>query len=183
MYGVELETNVTDDAQNALVMLKEHGPQLHALLYRITLRQDAAEDLMQELFLRLSRTASLSKARQPLAYAITVATRLAFDWRRLHRRRREAGLLHNELADVSERPEQRLEGREDLQVVLDAVERLPPSLRVPIAMRYLENRPYDQIATLLNMPTHQVRALCYKAIVRLRKMTQAHRAREQGVDK
>ena len=41
---------MNEAANHVLSLLAEHGPRLHALLVRITLREDAAEDLMQDLF-------------------------------------------------------------------------------------------------------------------------------------
>jgi DNA-directed RNA polymerase specialized sigma24 family protein len=44
---------VRDDAKLLLKLLDEHGPKLDALLTRLTLRSDLAEDLLQDLFLKL----------------------------------------------------------------------------------------------------------------------------------
>ena len=44
------------DGRDALSLLEAEGPRLYALLARITLREDVAEDLMQELFLKLNRS-------------------------------------------------------------------------------------------------------------------------------
>ncbi len=52
------------------------------LFMRITLREDVAEDLLQELFLRLHGRKGFSAIQKPKAYMFTAAIRLAFDWRR-----------------------------------------------------------------------------------------------------
>ena len=64
------------DAHDArlLALLQARGPALHALLTRLTLRADVAEDLMQELFLRLRRSAAFPRAGDPGGHA----TRAAF---------------------------------------------------------------------------------------------------------
>jgi RNA polymerase sigma factor (sigma-70 family) len=164
-----------DASQQALALLEEHGPRLHALLFRVTLREDVAEDLLQDLFVRLSRRPLNSRAREPLAYAVAAATRLAFDWRRSQRRRHDVASLHCDVPDESPPIDRKLDEREDLQSVLDAIDRLPASLRTVVVMRYLENRSYDEIAALLGKPPHHVRAVCHKAIVRLRTLTRAQR--------
>jgi RNA polymerase sigma factor (sigma-70 family) len=157
---------LNDDAQHALSLLDEHGRRLHALLLRITLREDAAEDLMQELFLRLSRPHTLGSAADRVGYAVRAATRLAFDWRRSQRRRRDASPI---VVEPASQPEGgRWHERQDLQQVLDAIERLPPMQRDVVVMRYLEDRPYDEIAAAMKKPKHQIRALCHKALSRLR---------------
>ena len=65
-----------------LELLQRSGARLHALLVRVTLREDVAEDLLQELFLRLDASAGFYEASSREAYAQTAAIRLAFDWRR-----------------------------------------------------------------------------------------------------
>jgi hypothetical protein len=52
-----------EQLERLLEFLESSGPGLHALLTRLTLREDAAEDLMQELFIRLSKSKAFEKAR------------------------------------------------------------------------------------------------------------------------
>jgi RNA polymerase sigma-70 factor (ECF subfamily) len=162
---------LNEAANDVLALLAEEGPRLHALLTRITLRQDVAEDLMQDLFLRLSRPHTLSRAVDPVGYAVRAATRLAFDWRRSQRRRRDTTAIENEPAANRQQKPCRLEQREELQAVLDAIQRLSTVCRDIVVMRYLEGRPYEEIAATVGKTLHQTRALCYKSIVRLRTMT------------
>lgn len=158
---------MNDDAKLALSLLETHGARLHALMYRITLRADACDDLMQELFLRLARRGAAAAAADPAAYAVTTAMRLAFDWRRAQRRRRDNAALAIEPAAPSASADG-LERREDLERVLDAIAQLPAASRAIIVMRYLECRPYEEIAGAIGRSVHQTRALCHKAVVRLR---------------
>ena len=65
-----------------LKLLDRQGPSLHAMLTRLTFREDVAEDLMQELFLKLAGSKGLDKVGNLAAYARTTAINLAFDWRR-----------------------------------------------------------------------------------------------------
>ena len=69
--------NQTTDT--ALAFLAEHGPRLHAILLRLTLRADVAEDLMQDLFCKLAENQRFATAASPVAYATRMATNLAFD--------------------------------------------------------------------------------------------------------
>ncbi len=142
-------------------------------MYRITLREDAAEDLLQDLFLRLSRGPTLSTAADPVGYAVRTVTRLAFDWRRSQRRRRDAAAIVAEPPASEHSAAQQLDQREDLQTVLDAIERLPQRLRDVIVMRYLESRDYDEIARTIGKSVHHARALCHRALVQLRRATGA----------
>jgi DNA-directed RNA polymerase specialized sigma24 family protein len=54
-------------SQQILGFLEKSGPGLYGLLTRLTLREDVAEDLMQELFIKLNNSRAFKKAENPLA--------------------------------------------------------------------------------------------------------------------
>ena len=151
-----------------LDLLADHGRELLGVLLRITLREDVAEDLLQELFLRLHDQKAFARSSNPKAYALRTAMRLAFDWRRAQARRKDTDSLNTDPASSSENNCSHLELREDLQTILDDISRLSKTSRETIVMRYLEEKSYEEIAETLGKSAHQVRALCSKAIARLR---------------
>jgi RNA polymerase sigma factor (sigma-70 family) len=169
------EPRLNEAENQVLSLLSEHGPRLYSLLVKITLREDVAEDLMQELFIRLSRRGVMSRAVDPVGYAVRAATRLAFDWRRSHRRRPDTTAIDVEFESAVDSPVRRLEQREDLQAVLDAIEKLSTVCRSIIVMRYLEGRPYQEISATVGKSLHQTRSLCYKSIVHLRTLAKVTR--------
>src|SRR5580765_1950033 len=73
------------DPNELLGMLERHGAELHALFARITLRADVAEDLLQDLFLKLRNAEGFARAANRKAYLFQSAIHLAFDWRRAQR--------------------------------------------------------------------------------------------------
>jgi RNA polymerase sigma-70 factor (ECF subfamily) len=155
----------TDDA---LALLETHGKQLFALLFRLTLRNDVAEDLLQDLFCKLAASDSFRRAENRLAYAHRMATNLAFDWRR---RRKFTGHSNEECADKASPLEPPLAGlvrREELEQTLNAISELPHAASEIIVLRYLEDCSYDEIARQFGKTTHQVRALASKALRQLR---------------
>ena len=159
-----------DHTDQILSALSEQGAKLHAMLLRITLREDVSEDLMQDLFLRLYRRGNIERIQNLEAYLMTAATRLAFDWRRSQRRRRDSDKLTVEPVSDTTGHAGLIEQREELDRLLDDVGRLPDSMRELVVMRYLEESSYEDIARMLDKSPHQVRALCHKAITKLRKM-------------
>jgi len=155
---------------DVLTLLADHGRQLHALLWRLTLRRDVAEDLMQELFLKLAQSDRLGRAKDPLAYALRTATNLAFDWRRAQRQLPPTEVLFGEPTADDRSPLSRLVRREEVERVLDTIGQLPKPGCDIIVLRYLEQYEYDAIARQFGKTPHQVRALCYKAVRRLRSL-------------
>ncbi len=158
-----------DQRDRLTELLHAAGPRLHALLVRLTLREDVAEDLLQALFLKLSASAAFAGAHRPEAYALQAAVRLAFDWRRDRRRRPPAVALSDELPAGDCSPAARLIRTEQLDAVLDAIGQLHGSSRDAFVLCHIEQLPADLAAELLGKTPHQVRALCQKALQRLRR--------------
>jgi RNA polymerase sigma-70 factor (ECF subfamily) len=154
--------------EELLELLDKSGAELFALLTRLTLRQDVAEELMQELFIKLSHSRGPNKAANWDAYARRTAINLAFDWRRCRRR---AELRQEQVREQTSDDESPLGGlihSEELAETLNAIDRLNKVSRQVLVMRYIEQKSYDDIAGELGKSSHHVRALCSRAMSRLR---------------
>lgn len=162
-------TDLTQSTDEVLKLLSEQGPRLYALLYRLTLDHDAADDLMQELFLNLTGRQGFATANDPVGYAIRSATHLAFDWRRKKLQSPSIATLTSDVALPSSLQISTLVQQEEMQQVLSAMEELSERDRSLLVLRYLESQSYEQIAAALEKTPHQTRALCYKALLRLRR--------------
>ncbi len=153
-----------------LELLDKSGAELYALLTRLTLREDVAEELMQELFIKLSNPRSAGKIANWHAYARRAAINLAFDWRR-GRKRAALGLGQiNEPVAGGASPLGKLIHSEEMQDTLNAIGRLKKTAREVLVMRYIQQESYDDIAKQMGKTSHQVRALCSRSICRLRNM-------------
>jgi RNA polymerase sigma factor (sigma-70 family) len=151
-----------------LELLDKSGADLYALLTRLTLREDIAEELMQELFIKLNNSRSIGKIANWNAYARRAAINLAFDWRRSQKLTVSAMGQVAEPASNDDSPLGKLIHTEELAETLDAVGRLKKASREVLVMRYLQQESYDNIAEQLGKTSHQVRALCSRAIRNLR---------------
>ena len=156
-----------DFTECLLHLLETDGRRLHRLLTRLTLRADAADDLLQELFLRVRSSSGFRNATEPAAFAVRAAVNLAFDWRRKVSRRREVG----QVPDHAIRPDPLAEPveREVLDQVLIALTELSERVRLCLVPRRLEQLDANEAARLLGRTAHQVRALCAKGVARLRR--------------
>lgn len=169
-YGQAGNANVKCNINEVLTLLAEHGERLHALLTRLTLRTEIAEDLMQDLFCKLAENDRFHAASNRAAYATRMAMNLAFD----HRRRQRRALLDdvdpNALAGAPSKPLLDLVRREELDALLDAVGNLPDGYREVVVLRYLEQQDFETIGQQLDKTAHHARALCCKAIAKLRRV-------------
>ena len=113
-----------DDVQS---LLNAHGAKLFALLVRLTLRVDVAEDLLQELFCKMVQSEGFRKADNRLAFAYRAATNLALDWRRAKKRSPLSETASDSLAGANTCPLSDLVQREELERTLSAISELPTS--------------------------------------------------------
>ena len=151
-----------------LDLLDRSGAELYALLTRLTLREDVAEELMQDLFIKLSNSRGAAKIANLDAYARRAAINLAFDWRRTRRRATlRLGQVSEPVADNTS-PLSKLIHSEEMQETLNAVGRLKRSAREVLVMRYIQQQSYDDIARQMGKTSHQVRAMCSRSIRHLR---------------
>jgi len=160
---------VNDRRIELLELLDRSGASLLALLTRLTLRQDAAEELMQDLFLKLSGAKDQGGIDCWYAYARRTAINLAFDWRRRQRIRRTCSLDESpDCVSTGGSPLGTLIESEELDQVLAAIDRLRGPSREAFVLRYIEQESYEQIAEQLGKTPHHVRALCSRAMSVLR---------------
>ena len=153
-----------------LELLDQSGAELFALLTRLTLREDVAEELMQELFIKLSHSRGIDKAANRAAYARRAAINLAFDWRRSHQRTtRRLKQVHRH-ASNDESPLARMIHSEELREILDALGQLKKAPRQALVLRYIQQESYDRIAEQMGTTSHQVRAICSRAVHHLRRI-------------
>ena len=161
---------MTDCHKQLLELLDRSGAKLHALLTRLTLHEDVAEELMQELFIKLSDVATTKKISNLDSYAYRTAVNLAFDWRRSNKSR-QIGVPLDEVAEPvsSDFPTlDTLIQNEVIQKILTAVGCLNGAAREAFVMRYIQQESYEFIAGQLDKTPHQIRALCSRVTNYLR---------------
>ena len=152
-----------------LALLDLDGARLFALLTRLTLRQDIAGDLMQELFIRLSQNLAWQTAQNPSAYVRRAAINLAFEWRRSRRdSSNETPVDQAFVADAAALPIERLIDAEQLQQVLSALDELTELARECFVLRYIQRESHEIIAQKLGKTAHQIRGMCHAAIQQIR---------------
>ena len=143
---------------------------MYALLVRLTLREDVADDLLQELVVRLSQSEGFRNADDAFWYARRAAIHLAFDWHRRKNRQRQIEDLLEEPAIATTNPLNTLIAHEDYEQILASMVRLSALSRICVALHYIEQLSYIEIAEKLGTTPHQVRGVCHKGIRRLQKL-------------
>jgi RNA polymerase sigma-70 factor (ECF subfamily) len=175
------------DAWNTIVHL--YWRKVFNIAYKFVGRQDEAEDLAQDVFLKLFRSLSTFDRRANFStWLISVSRNLCIDHYRSVRREREAV---NHDVDVitlarpanADNPHVALERRDRVSLLRQALDKLAPSLRSAVMLRDIQELSYQEIADRLHVPEGTVksrinrgRAELARQIARLR--DQQERARQ-----
>ena len=127
--------------------------------------RDAAEDIVQEAFLRLARNAGrIDAVERAPAYLRSIVLNLARD----HNRRGLVSLRHRATSgrevDVSPDATDQLVRSEEHLRVLEAVRRLPTRQRDCITLRYFEELSIDRIAETLGVSANSVKTHLQRAM-------------------
>lgn len=134
-----------------------HRQLVYRFAYQMAPRQDDAEDIVQEVFVRAYQ--NLSRYRDEAKFTtwlLRIATNLATDRARMSTRRtgleqKEAkGALEWMTVGNTESAEDNLEGEYQVQALRKALAALPIHHRTVIVLRDLEGREYSDIAEMLN---------------------------------
>jgi RNA polymerase sigma-70 factor (ECF subfamily) len=156
-------------------LVAQHTRKVFGLAYRFTGRVDEAEDLTQEVFVKVYQM--LGRYRESdgafSGWLATVARNHAID---NYRRRRQERLrrdddeqrLERTPADV-EHPVTRLERQERVQLVHSGLRSLPVDLRLPLILCDLQGLSYDVIASELQLPLGTVKSRINRARLELAK--------------
>lgn len=135
-----------------------------------------AEDIAQQVFLRLWKSASRYRPSAKFTtYLFTITRNLVFNESRRRSRRREVSLderaesgpVRSEPAETL-RPDQELLQVELRQAIDAAIALLPEAQRLAVVLRRYQETPYEEIAAVLNTTVPAVKSLLFRARETLR---------------
>lgn len=145
-------------------LVTRHTRKVFALAYRFCGRVDEAEDLTQEIFVRVYQGLGRYQESDGVfpAWLMRVARNHSID----HYRRHKSERLHRaegpepieDLASGDEGPERSLEREERVQLVHRALRSLPIELREVLILCDLQGEPYEEIAAALRIPLGTVKS-------------------------
>jgi len=123
--------------------------------------RNAAEDLVQEAFIRLARGGHrIRDASKAPAYLRSIVLNLARD----HNRRGLMSLRHHLPQDDQAAVEDEITLRDDQQHVIDALRELPHRQRDCIVLRYYDDLGIDDIAATLGISRNSVKTHLGRAL-------------------
>ena len=165
-------------------VVTEHSARVYRLAYRLTGNRYDAEDLTQEVFVRVFRSLSSYTPGTFEGWLHRITTNLFLDQVRRKQRIRFDALADNagdRLAGADPGPERAFE-HANLDVdIQQALGRLSPDFRAAVVLCDIEGLSYEEIAATLDIKLGTVRSRIHRARAQLRQ-TLAHRGPARRVD-
>jgi len=167
-------------------LVRRNTHKVHALVYRFLGSGELADDLTQEVFLRVFRTAHrYEPAAKFSTWLYRIVANLAFNVMRSRKRAHvypmsasgsdeEDGFERNIPDERPERPGDALDQEELRQDIAAAVAQLPENQRVAVVLHQYEHKPYEDIAQVLDCTTMAVKSLLSRARENLRRSLRRH---------
>lgn len=143
--------------------------------YRVTGSSAEADDLTQELFVRLIRKPDIRNIFDAQPYLFRIAINLLRD---RSRRKKTSSAFLNEMFVSSDgieclSPERVLQGKQSLSSVLLALERVDPRSRNMFILQRIEGMKYSEIAALYGISVSAVEKHIIKCVATLGRHTAA----------
>ena len=176
---VMLRVAAGDDGAFDYLVDKFRRP-MNSFMYRMTRNQAVAEELAQEVFLRVYRSRQTYAASAKFTtWLYRIATNLAVNHARDTRHERPENTVNIDepdtetgmTVDVADRglnAEQLILRRERLAAIRREVEALPERQRAAVLMHKYQNMDYKQIAAVLNLSESATKSLLFRAYETLR---------------
>ena len=172
---LELATRAASGDESAFrTLVERYGRMIHTLAYRITADTAAAEDVVQETFLRVYRAVHRYDGRASLSTWIgRIATNAAIDAARARRHRHEVAYAGEETVTdplpTHEPGPDRIAASGDVRRALArAMRLLTPVERAAFVLRHYEGRHTEEIAAALGLRQSASRQAVFRAVRKLR---------------
>ena len=164
---------LTGDQRAYKKLRQKYHESIYNLIYRMIRDKDEVEDLTQEAFIKAFM--SLSSFNDEFAFSTwlyKIATNNCIDY--IRRKKLQTFSIDKpieskesdytfELPDSTYEPDQELIDRQRKKLLEDAINSLPAKYRHVIHLRHVEEKEYQEIATILKLPLGTVKAHIFRA--------------------
>ncbi|MBM3726685.1 MAG: RNA polymerase sigma factor [Acidobacteria bacterium] len=165
------------DSSSFALLLSRHRAPVVNFLFRMVQNQAVAEELAQEVFLRVYRARQTYEVSAKFTtWLFRIASRLALNWLRDTRKEKAQASLDREVADgvaweVADRAptvEHTLVKEARMAEIRRAIARLPEKQRAAVLMHKYQEMGYAQIAGVLGCSEPAIKSLLFRAYETLR---------------
>jgi len=152
-------------------IVRQHGPRVYRLAYRLTGNRHDAEDLTQDVFVRVFRSLHRFQPGTFEGWLHRITTNLFLDSARRKQKIRFDGLAEgsaDRLPSAWPTPSEELADAGLDHDVATALAALPPEFRAAVVLCDIEGLSYEEIASVLDVKIGTVRSRIHRGRAQLR---------------
>ena len=166
------------------ILMNKYHNAVFNIVYRMVHNKQEAEDLTQETFIKAYN--SINYFNEGYAFStwlFKIATNHCIDFFRKRKLKtysmdepvqyKEDEIKH-EYASSDPNVEHRMIDNEKTRILHEAIQKLPEKYRMAIILRHHEEKSYEEIARILNLPLGTVKARIFRAREMLKKNLKDH---------
>jgi RNA polymerase sigma-70 factor, ECF subfamily len=155
-----------DDAWRELV--DQFGQKVYSIAYHFTLKREEAEELAQEVFLRVFENLHRYDGSYPLtAWLVSLSRNLCIDRYRRRKREKSFRFVSDEavapLLKSEDDPSAEAIRKERAKLLFWALAEIPEDLAEILVLRDLDGLPYEEIGRALQLPDGTVKSRLFRA--------------------
>jgi RNA polymerase sigma-70 factor (ECF subfamily) len=145
-------------------IVRQHWRKVFNIAYKFTGKHDEAEDLTQDVFLKIFKSLDTFDRRANFqTWLVSVSRNLCIDHYRSVRKERETIDRDVDPGDLTPAapttsPIAALEQRDRVNLLKKAMDHLPPTLRSAVLLRDIQELSYQEIADRLHLPEGTVKS-------------------------
>jgi RNA polymerase sigma-70 factor (ECF subfamily) len=168
-------------------IVRLHWRRVFNIAYKFVGRHDLAEELTQDVFLKLFKSLdSFDRRANFQTWLISVSRNLCIDHYRSVRKERETMNRDVDPAELTpvattRSPQQELEARDRVQLLRAALDKLAPTLRTAVLLRDIQELTYQEIADRLELPEGTVKSRINRGRTELARQIQKLREEQDAV--
>jgi RNA polymerase sigma-70 factor, ECF subfamily len=167
-------------------LIERHGERLFNLALQFSGSVEEAEDLTQEIFLRLYQSLRLYRGDCPLlGWALRLSRNLCIDhWRHVRRERLSTAVSDEVLLQIPavDDPRARAQARQELRAVHEALADMPEELAEVVLLRDLQGWSVEETAAYLEVPPGTVKSRLHRARLELAEKVTDRLGTRSGAD-
>jgi RNA polymerase sigma-70 factor (ECF subfamily) len=165
-------------------LVKVHTRRVYSICYRFTSSDTEAQDLTQEVFLRVFRSLKSFRAGEGsfTVWLTRLSRNLLIDHYRRSKLERATDSIDDQLPMLAQtttsasRTDSMVAGREAGELLDAALKKLSPELRETVILRDLEELEYREIAEVLNVPEGTVKSRLNRGRAELGRLLKKHQS-------
>ncbi len=161
-------------------IVRRYERPIFSLIYRMVRDRERAEDLAQDSFVKaLNALASYRPQYKFSSWVFKIANNVSID----HLRKKELDTLSLDgppdelgqkgqgplqIGDRAESPLEEMEAREIGSEIEQAIARMRPEYQTCVLLRYVDGRPYEEIAEIMELPLGTIKTYIHRARAELK---------------